>query len=172
MAVGQDVISEANAAMDKKAAGKYLTFRIADEIYGIEILKVQEIIQLQEITKVPKVPDFIRGVINLRGKVIPVMSLRNKFRIEDIEDTDNTCIIVVNVSSSKGTVIMGIVVDNVSEVLDIDADGIEESPSFGGGVDTSFILGMGKVDKKVVMLLDIDKVLSSQEGRAIEEMGK
>ncbi|MEA3221970.1 MAG: chemotaxis protein CheW [Thermodesulfobacteriota bacterium] len=151
-----------DAAIEDKA-GRYLSFMVSDETYGVEILKVQEIIQLQDITRVPKMPGFVRGVINLRGKVIPVMSLRKKFGMEEIEDTDRTCIIVVNVTSSGGKIIMGLVVDDVSEVLDMGADAIEESPEFGVSVDTTFILGMGKIDKKVVMLLDIDKVLSSRE---------
>ncbi|MCD6570369.1 MAG: purine-binding chemotaxis protein CheW [Deltaproteobacteria bacterium] len=171
----QDEVSQAVAAIKDKAGlsvdtaqvGKYLTFKIADETYGVEILKVQEIIQLLDITRVPKMPGFVRGVINLRGKVIPVMSLRKKFGIEDIPDTDRTCIIVINVPSSEGVITMGLVVDSVSEVLDIGADAIQESPSFGVSVDTTFILGMGKVDKKVVILLDIDRILSSQEAETI-----
>lgn len=151
---------------DKIVEGKverYLSFIISNETYGVEVLKVQEIIQMQDITRVPKMPAFIRGVINLRGKVIPVMSLRKRFGMDDIEDTDRTCIIVVKVSTAEGVLTMGLVVDRVLEVLDIEQNAIEETPDFGINVDTTFILGLGKIDKKVVMLIDIDKVLSSDE---------
>ena len=145
-------------------AGKYLTFRLAEEGYGIEILKVQEIIGLMNVTHVPRTPNFIRGVINLRGKVIPVVDLRIKFGLDEKEDTEKTCIIVVQVrESGRDTVIMGTIVDEVCEVLDIKADQIEPSPSFGASVDTDFILGMGKASQKVVMLLDVDKVLSKKD---------
>lgn len=145
-------------------AGKYLTFRLADEGYGLEILKVQEIIGLMSITRVPRTPEFIRGVINLRGKVIPVVDLRLKFGFDKKENTDKTCIIVVQVEkTSEESVIMGIIVDEVSEVLDIKSEQIEPAPSFGASVDTDFILGMGKASQKVVMLLDVDKVMSKNE---------
>lgn len=145
-------------------AGKYLTFRLAEEGYGLEILKVQEIIGLMSITRVPRTPEFIRGVINLRGKVIPVVDLRLKFGFDKKENTDKTCIIVVQVEkTSDESVIMGIIVDEVSEVLDIKAEQIEPAPSFGASVDTDFILGMGKASQKVVMLLDVDKVMSKNE---------
>ena len=136
-------------------AGKYLTFKLAAEEYGLEILKVQEIIKMMDITKVPRTPDFVRGVINLRGKVIPVVDLRLKFDMETKDTTVKTCVIVVQVRRNETTVTMGIIVDEVSEVLDIAAEQIEPSPEFGAAVDTAFILGMGKVGKKVIMLLDI-----------------
>jgi purine-binding chemotaxis protein CheW len=144
-------------------AGKYLTFQMGKEVYGIEILKVQEIIGMMPVTRVPKTPDFVRGVINLRGKVIPVIELRRKFGMETREDTDRTCIVVVQVSGAIGTVTMGLLVDEVSEVLNVGQEQIEAPPSFGAGVDTDFILGMGKVGQKVLMLLDADKVLSNEE---------
>ena len=144
-------------------AGKYLTFQMGKEIYGIEILKVQEIIGMMPVTRVPKTPDFVRGVINLRGKVIPVIELRRKFGMESREDTDRTCIVVVQVAGDAGMVTMGLLVDEVSEVLNVGQEQIEAPPSFGVGVDTEFILGMGKVGQKVLMLLDADKVLSSEE---------
>ncbi|HLP41471.1 MAG TPA: chemotaxis protein CheW [Fibrobacteria bacterium] len=142
-------------------AGKYLTFQLGKEIYGIEILKVQEIIGMMPVTHVPKTPDFVRGVINLRGKVIPVVELRSKFGLQGREDTERTCIVVVQVAWATGTVTMGLLVDEVSEVLNVTGDQIEPPPSFGSSVDTDFILGMGKVGQKVVMLLDVDKVLAS-----------
>lgn len=150
-------------------AGKYLTFQLRKEVYGIEILKVQEIIGLMPVTRVPKTPDFVRGVINLRGKVIPVVELRRKFDFETQEDTERTCIVVVQVAWVTGPVTMGLIVDEVSEVLNVSVDQIEPPPAFGSGVDTDFILGMGKIGQKVVMLLDVDKVLANQELAAVAQ---
>ncbi|KMQ50547.1 Positive regulator of CheA protein activity (CheW) [Chitinispirillum alkaliphilum] len=159
-----------NAGDMSALAGKYLTFSLAQEGYGIGILKVQEIIGLMNVTHVPRTPDYIRGVINLRGKVIPVVDLRLKFGLEENEDTDKTCIIVVQVENVSGEhVIMGIIVDEVCEVLDIKADQIEPSPSFGASLDTEFIMGMGKAAQKVVMLLDVDKVLSKREVETVAQ---
>ena len=140
-------------------AGKYLTFSLANEEYGLEILKVREIIGMMDITAVPKAPPHVRGVINLRGKVIPVIDLRLRFALPTIEQTEETCIIVVCV----GDVEMGVVVDKVCEVLDIAGDDIEDSPEFGENVDTTFILGMGKAEGHVTILLDITKVLSKDD---------
>ena len=139
--------------------GKFLTFFLAGEEYGIEILKVQEIIGMMDITTVPRTPTFIRGVINLRGKVIPIVDLRLKFGMEAVEKTDETCIIVVRARGVE----MGVVVDRVSEVLDIASDNIDEVPSFGAEVDTSYLLGIAKADSRVKLLLAIDRVLSSHE---------
>jgi purine-binding chemotaxis protein CheW len=143
--------------------GKFLTFQLGGETYGLEILKVQEIMGLITITRVPKTPHFIRGVINLRGKVIPVVDLRRKFGLSHKDDTERTCIIVVQVSRGGMQVTMGAIVDEVSEVLDIKDDQIERPPEFGSHVDTAFILGIGKVGQKVVMLLDVDRVLTADE---------
>lgn len=150
-------VSTTAAASTK--AGKYLTFSLAGEEYGLEILKVREIIGLMDITAVPRTPQFVRGVINLRGKVIPVIDLRAKFTMPTAEITDETCIIVVCV----GSVEMGILVDKVSEVLDVAASEIEDTPSFGVNINTDFILGMGKASSKVIILLDIDKVMTGAE---------
>lgn len=139
--------------------GKYLTFVLGGEEYGLEILKVREIIGIMDITSVPQTPVFIKGVINLRGKVIPVIDLRLKFGMEEAQPTDETCIIVVDMGGS----LIGIFVDTVSEVLDVVADQIEPPPSFGSSIDTGFILGMGKIKGKVKILLDIDRVLSAEE---------
>ncbi|MFP4381736.1 MAG: chemotaxis protein CheW [Candidatus Sumerlaeia bacterium] len=144
-------------------AGKYLTFRLAVEEYGIEILKVMEIIKLMDITAVPRTPHYVRGVINLRGKVIPVIDLRQKFGMETVEDTDETCIIVVNVSRDGSDVQMGILVDTVSEVLDIEGNEIEPAPKFGSAVSTEFILGMAKAKGQVKILLDIDSILTGAD---------
>lgn len=138
---------------------KYLTFTLGGEEYGLEILKVREIIGLMEITHVPRMPGFVRGVINLRGKVIPVVDLRLKFGMAAQEDTVETCIIVVDL----GDMLMGVVVDHVSEVLDISDNDIEETPSFGVRIDTEFIMGIGKAKGKVIILLDIQKVLTAEE---------
>ncbi|PKK89880.1 MAG: chemotaxis protein CheW [Candidatus Wallbacteria bacterium HGW-Wallbacteria-1] len=151
--------------------GKYLTFQLAGEIYGLEILKVQEIIGLMKVTRVPLAPGFVRGVINLRGKVIPVVDLRLKFSMDMKEDTDRTCIIVVQVSGTSGNIIMGIIVDEVSEVMDIAASQLEPAPSFGSSVDTAFILGIGKVGDRVVMLLDVNRVLTGDEIAMMEHVG-
>ncbi len=138
--------------------GKYLTFRLAEEEYGVEILKVREINGLMDITAVPQMPAYMKGVINLRGKVIPVVDLRLKFGLEEIDHTEQTCIIVVDVGKE-----IGIIVDTVSEVMDVSEENIEPPPAMGGSVDTSFILGMGKVKDDVKILLDIDRVLTSGE---------
>lgn len=145
-------------------SGKYLTFLLDNEEYGLEILKVREIIGIMDITKVPQTPDFVQGVINLRGKVIPVIDLRAKFGLSRAEYNDQTCIIVVDVG-----MLMGIIVDTVREVHDIDSAEIEPPPALGSSVDTSFILGMGKVRDDVKILLDIDKVLTADELVTIRE---
>ncbi|HEY3325189.1 MAG TPA: chemotaxis protein CheW [Planctomycetota bacterium] len=155
-------VSGATATVAARA-GKYLTFRLAAEEYGLEILKVQEIIGMMKVTRVPQMPPFIRGVINLRGKVIPVIDLRLKFGLQSQTDTERTCIIVVQIAQGDRRVVTGILVDEVSEVLNIAAEQIEPPPSFGAVIATDFILGMGKVAQKVVMLLDIDRVLSAKQ---------
>jgi len=148
---------------------KHLTFTLAEEEYGIGILKVKEIIGMMPITSVPRTPEFVKGVINLRGKVIPVMDLRLKFAMESIPYSDRTCIIVVEIDSESETVLIGIVVDAVSEVINIKEEEIEESPSFGTRLNTDYILGMAKIGGGVKILLDIDKVLSTQEIQALEK---
>jgi purine-binding chemotaxis protein CheW len=140
-------------------AGKYLTFVLDQEEYGIEILKVREIIGMIEVTPVPQVPHCIKGVINLRGKVIPVADLRLKFGMEEKGYDEETCIIVLDVAGT----LMGAIVDTVSEVLDVVGEQIEPTPDFGSRLDTEYILGMGKIGDKVKILLDIDKVLSTDE---------
>ncbi len=149
------------ALLDK--AGKYLTFALGPEEYGLEILKVREIIGYMEITAVPQTPEHVKGVINLRGQVIPVLDLRAKFGMETAEITEESCIIVVEISQGKRQFSTGIVVDHVQEVLDIDGADIEDAPQFGSSVDTSFILGMGKIGDTVKILLDIDKVLGGED---------
>ncbi|MFT5368510.1 MAG: purine-binding chemotaxis protein CheW [Candidatus Latescibacterota bacterium] len=136
---------------------KFLTFFLGAEEYGIEILKVREIIGMMPITPVPRTPEFIRGVINLRGKVIPVVDLRLKFGMPAVEQTEETCVIVVQADDVE----MGTIVDKVSEVADIDSVNIEEAPFFGDEVQTDYILGLGKSADRVTLLLDIDKALET-----------
>ena len=147
--------------LDKE--GKYLTFALASEEYGLEILKVREIIGFMEITAVPQTPEYVKGIINLRGQVIPVIDLRAKFGMETTDVTDETCIIVVEITQGGRNISTGIVVDHVSEVLDIAGGDIEKAPQFGASVDASFILGMGKIGDTVKILLDIDKVLGGEK---------
>ncbi|MHC4243245.1 MAG: chemotaxis protein CheW [Planctomycetota bacterium] len=151
-----------NKAIMKKE-GKYLTFALGVEEYGLEILKVREIIGYMEITAVPQTPHYVKGVINLRGQVIPVIDLRTKFGMEVTDVTEETCIIVAEIRSGSHNFSTGVVVDHVQEVLDIAGEDIEEAPQFGSGVNTDFILGMGKIGESVKILLDIDKVLGSDD---------
>jgi purine-binding chemotaxis protein CheW len=148
--------------------GKYLTFTLADEDYGIGILKIKEIIGMMPITSVPQTPDFVKGVINLRGKVIPVIDLRLRFGMEEIDYTERTCIVVVEVTGHAGTILIGVVVDSVSEVLNIKGDDIENTPTFGTKLNTDYILGMAKLEGGVKILLDIDRVLSESEISVLE----
>ena len=149
--------------------GKYLTFALGAEEFGLEILKVREIIGYMEITAVPQTPPHVKGVINLRGQVIPVVDLRLKFGMEEIEITEQSCIIVVEIDAGSRHFQTGIVVDHVSEVLDIPGEAIEDSPEFGS-VNTDFILGMGKIGDTVKILLDIDKVLGGEDFSGIGSM--
>ncbi len=151
----------AKASTDR--GGKYLTFALAEEEYGIGILKVKEIIGMMPITPVPQTPTFVKGVVNLRGKVIPVVDLRLKFGMESIGYSERTCIIVVEIEAAAGSVMMGIVVDSVSEVIQIKNDDVEETPRFGTKLNTDYILGMAKMEGKVKILLDIDRVLTAQD---------
>jgi len=144
-------------------AGKYLTFSLASETYGIPILKVKEIIGMLPITSVPRVPNFVKGVINLRGKVLPVIDLRLKFGLEEIDYTERTCIIVVEIASDSGTLPTGAIVDAVSEVIAISDDDIEDRPEFGTTLETDFISGMAKKDGHIKILLDIDSVVLPAE---------
>ncbi len=152
--------------------GKYLTFMLADEEYGIGILTVREIIGMMPITSVPQTPSFVKGVINLRGKVIPVVDLRLKFGINATDYTERTCIIVVEIPNETGTFQIGIIVDAVSEVLNIKSEDVEETPSFGSSLNTSYILGMAKIEGGVKILLDIDQVLTGEELMLMQEHAK
>ena len=151
------------AKSDGGQEGKYLTFSLDREEYGIGILKVKEIIGILPITPVPRTPGYMKGVINLRGKVIPVVDLRLKFGMEQIGHTERTCIIVVEASQPSGAVLTGIMVDSVSEVLNVKAGDIEDAPDFGVRLDTGYILGLAKMNGGVKILLHIDKVLENGE---------
>ena len=146
-----------------RRAGKYLTFQLANEEFGMRVLTVREIMGLQEITAVPQTPAHVKGVINLRGKVVPVIDLRLKFGIPPAEYTQRTCIIVTQVQGESGATLMGVVVDGVSEVLSLTGNEIEDTPDFGEQIAGDYLLGMAKVKGKVKILLDIDRVLSTQE---------
>jgi purine-binding chemotaxis protein CheW len=155
------------APAQKAREGKYLTFSLNGEEYGIGILKIKEIIGMMPITPIPQTPDFVKGVINLRGKVIPVIDLRRRFGMESIGYTDRTCIVVVEIrereEEGSNRVRIGIVVDSVSEVLNIRGSDIEDTPEFGTRLRTDYIQGMAKTEDKVKILLDIDRVLTTEE---------
>jgi purine-binding chemotaxis protein CheW len=155
-------LDESKKALEK-IQGKYLTFKLAEQEYGLEILRVREIIGLMDITKLPKTPDFVKGVINLRGKVIPVIDLRLRFGLEEEKHTDKTCIIVVDISKDSELMQIGIIVDSVSEVLNVMLDDLEPTPKFGISIETDYILGMAKGKDSVRTLLDIDKVVTANE---------
>jgi purine-binding chemotaxis protein CheW len=161
-------MDQAERALANKE-GKYLTFTLADEEYGIGILKIKEIIGMMPITSVPQTPEFVKGVINLRGKVIPVMDLRLRFGMDSIDYTERTCIIVVEIQGPAGTVMIGLVVDSVSEVLNIKGEDVEDTPTFGIRLNTDYILGMAKMEGALKILLDIDRVLSAGEVAALKK---
>ena len=162
--------NEAAATQTDARAGKYLTFQLSNEEFGIRVLKVREIMGLQEITAVPQTPAHIKGVINLRGKVVPVIDLRLKFGLAPAEYTQRTCIIVTQVQGESGTVLMGIVVDGVSDVLTLAGSEIEDTPDFGEEYSGGYLLGMAKVKGKVKILLDIERVLSTQDLHNLKSM--
>ena len=145
----------------KAAAGKYLTFALAEEEYGLPVLKVREIIKSMDVTAVPQVPAHVKGVINLRGKVIPIVDLRIKFGLPAQEPTERTCIVVVEIQAEERRLMLGTVVDCVSEVLNISTEEIEPTPDFGQRLDTDYLQGVAKIKGKVKLLLDLDKVLSA-----------
>lgn len=142
---------------------QYLTFKLADEVFALDVAKVREILELTNITKVPQTPDFMRGVINLRGSVVPVIDMRLKFSMSETEQTVNTCIIVVEISLDGDITVLGALADSVQEVVEMEPASIEPAPHIGTKMNTDFIKGMGKVDSRFVMILDIDKVFSSDE---------
>jgi len=168
MAQLAEKMDQATKAMVDKE-GKYLTFSLDNEEYGIGILKIKEIIGMMPITSVPQTPAFVKGVINLRGKVIPVVDLRLRFGMEEMAYSERTCIIVVEIEGPAGSVMIGIVVDAVSEVLNVKGEDIEDTPTFGTKLNTDYILGMAKMEGGVKILLDIDMVLSADEVAALDK---
>lgn len=164
-----DAAEYQNMRTPMEREGKYLTFALADEEYGIGILKVREIIGMLPITTVPQTPEYVKGVINLRGKVIPVLDLRLKFGMVEKDYTDRTSIIVVEVEGQGSTIQLGVVVDRVSEVVNIRGEDIEDTPTFGTKLNTDYILGMAKLGGSVKILLDIDRVLSAEELEIVDK---
>ena len=150
-------------------ATQYLTFKLGDEVFTVDVGRVREILEITTITKVPKTPDFMRGVINLRGSVVPVIDLRLIFGMSESEQTVNTCIIVVEVTMNDEIIVLGCLADSVQEVIEMDAEQIESAPHIGTQLNTDFIKGMGKHDGRFVMILDIDKVFSSEELAAVSD---
>lgn len=158
------------AAKGDPRAGKYLTFGLGNEEFAIQVMRVREIMGIQEVTAVPQTPDYVKGVLNLRGKVIPVIDLRLKFGMPELEYTQRTCIIVAQIESPGGKVQIGIIVDGVSDVLTLQGSDIEDTPDFGNGVVTPYILGLAKIKNKVKILLDINMVLTAQEVHGLGEI--
>ncbi|MBT1075907.1 chemotaxis protein CheW [Geobacter grbiciae] len=153
-------------------ARQYLTFSLADEIFAVDVAKVREILEFNTITKVPQTPEFMRGVINLRGSVVPVMDMRLKFGMAGTERTVNTCIIVVEVASGDDTLVLGMLADSVQEVFELEPENIEPAPRIGTKLDTTFIRGMGKHGEQFIIILDIDRVFSGDELSGIVEPDK
>ncbi len=169
MAESIETMNQAVKAMTDQE-GKYLTFILAKEEYGISILKIKEIIGMMPITTIPRTPEFVKGVINLRGKVIPVMDLRLKFGMPPMDYSDRTCIVVVEIRGISDHILVGCVVDAVSEVFNIKSIDIEDTPNFGTNLDATYILGMAKIEGGVKILLDIDQVLSADEVSSVDQI--
>ncbi len=148
----------------------YLTFKLQEELFAINVSKVLEILEIQPITKVPKSPAFMRGVINLRGNILPVIDTRNKFAMPPADFTIDTCIIVLNIANGAESLLVGAIVDSVQKVLDIKDENIQLSPSMGAMYREDFISGIGKVEDEFVMILNIDKVFSSDEVHVLNEV--
>ena len=142
---------------------QYLTFRLDEEIFALEIGKVREVLDFTTVTKVPRTPEFMRGVINLRGSVVPVVDMRLKFGMPRTDKTVNTCIIIVEIALDGETTILGALADSVQEVLELEPDQIEPAPRIGTRLNTEFIQGMGKREEQFIILLDIDRVFSSED---------
>jgi purine-binding chemotaxis protein CheW len=148
---------------------KYLAFQLAGEEYGCPVLAVQEIIQWTDVTRVPRLPAFVQGVINLRGKVIPVLNLRQRFGLAAQEATPHTCIVVLQIEQEHGRLLCGAVVDAVTEVVDLATDRIEKAPEFGAHVDTAFIAGIGQLGQRVIILLDVERILDRRDWSTVEQ---
>jgi len=151
---------------------QYLTFRLAEEVYALDIAKVREVLDFTEATKVPRTPEFMRGVINLRGSVVPVVDLRLKFGMSATEKTVNTCVIITEVTVDNDTTVLGCLADSVQEVIDLEPGQIAPAPRIGTKLRTEFIQGMGKRDDRFVILLDVDMVFSAEELSLVEPGGR
>jgi purine-binding chemotaxis protein CheW len=148
---------------------QYLTFKLSDEVFALDVAKVREILEITTITKVPQTPDFMRGVINLRGSVVPVIDMRLKFGMSATEQTVNTCIIVVEINMDGDITVLGALADSVQEVVELQPESIEAAPHIGTKPNTEFIRGMGKHDGSFIIILDVDKVFSSDEISLVSE---
>lgn len=148
---------------------QYLTFKLGGEIFGVDVSQVQEILEMTPITRIPQTPPFMKGVINVRGKVVPIVDLRLKFGMEEVESTVDTCIVVVEVAMEGETVVLGAVADSVDEVIDQQPDQIEPPPRIGTNLNTEFIKGMGKRDDHFIIILDINKIFSAEEIAIVKE---
>lgn len=151
---------------------QYLTFRLEGEIFALDIYKVREVLDYTSITKVPRTPDFMRGVINLRGTVVPVVDMKLKLGMSPTENTINTCIIIVELDLEGEIVVIGALADSVQEVIELEPDGIEPAPRIGTGLKIEFIKGMGKRDESFIIILDIDKVFSVEDIALVHAQGK
>ena len=149
-------------------ARQYLTFKLGNEIFGIDVAKVREVLDFTGITKIPRTPDFMSGVINLRGSVVPVVDLRLCFQMSKTERTRNTCIVVVEVLLEGESTVIGALADSVEEVIDLEPDQIQPAPKIGTQIRTDFIKGMGKRDSEFIMILEIDRVFSAEELSSVQ----
>ncbi len=156
---------------ETREATQHLTFKLDDEVFAIDISKVREVLEYTTVTKVPQTPEFMKGVINLRGHVVPVVDLRLKFGMSEAEKTVNTCIIIVEVSVDEETAVLGALADSVQEVHDFEADQIEPAPKIGTRLKTDFIKGMGEKNDQFIMILDINKVFSTDELALVQDAG-
>lgn len=154
---------------DKKGVASYLSFRLADEVFAVHVAKVMEIIEVSRITKIPQTPDFMRGITNLRGNVLPIIDSRLKFGMEQVEDTVDTCIIVLSITIDEDEVTVGALVDSVVEVVDIAEKQIKAKPKIGKKYASQYINGIAQVDEDFIILLDVDQVFSSEEITLIKE---
>jgi purine-binding chemotaxis protein CheW len=162
-------MDEEKSADAEKLLGKYLSFVLGDGEYAVEILKVQQIIQIQPITRIPRAPKFIRGVLNLRGKVIPILNLHSKFNMQAVEESNKTCIVMVEISDRKNNLIVGIIIDEVKEVMHVDKDMLTDKPEMGQSKSAKHIIGAVRVSEKVRFILELDEILSLDEIAAIRK---
>jgi purine-binding chemotaxis protein CheW len=153
-------------------ATQHLTFKLDEEVFAIDISKIREVLEFTSVTKVPQTPEFMCGVINLRGGVVPVVDLRRKFGMTQAEKTVNTCIVIVEVTLDEESTVLGALVDSVQEVFELEADQIEPAPKIGTRLKTEFIKGMGKRDDEFIIILDIDKVFSTEEIALVQDSGR